>query len=287
MSKTSIVTKGELYRYFISPIAYVYLICFLLLNGSLSLYFGDVFSSGNASLTPMFNMIPWIFLIFIPGISMRLWSEEFKNGTILQLTTLPVSIENLVWGKFLAAWSFCCLSLLLTFPFVITINILGNPDKGIIIGQYLGSILLAGAMISISETASSLTKNQVVALVIGFIINLLFFLSGLEYVLSFLRVFTPEYVINIISSFSFLTKINQINSGVLNFNNIIFFITLTIMFNLFTIVIISLKTSGKALLLNIKSWQGCIIAIFLFSPSICSFIFKGCLIRNLQEIYLQ
>lgn len=267
MSKTGIVTKGELYRYFISPIAYVYLICFLLLNGSLSLYFGDVFSSGNASLTPMFNMIPWIFLIFIPGISMRLWSEEFKNGTILQLTTLPVSIENLVWGKFLAAWSFCCLSLLLTFPFVITINILGNPDNGIIIGQYLGSILLAGAMISISETASSLTKNQVVALVIGFIINLLFFLSGLEYVLSFLRVFTPEYVINIISSFSFLTKINQINSGVLNFSNIIFFITLTIMFNLFTIVIISLKTSGKALLLNIKSWQGCILAIFLFSIS--------------------
>ncbi len=264
MLKTTIIAKGELYRYFISPIAYVYLICFLLLNGSLSLYFGGVFSSGNASLSPMFSIIPWIFLIFIPGIAMRLWSEEFKSGTIFQLMTLPVSVESLVWGKFLAAWFFCCLSLFLSFPFIITVNTLGSPDNGIIFSQYLGCILLSGAMLSISQTASSLTKNQVIALVLGVIINLLFFLNGLEYVLSFLRIFTPEYIINMISSFSFLTRINQLNAGILNLSNIIFFTTLIIMFNFFTVVIISFKTSGSTILLNIKSIQGCVLAIFLF-----------------------
>ncbi len=267
MSKTFSVAQGELYRYFISPIAYVYLICFLALNSSLSLYFGGIFTSGNASLKPMFNLLPWIYLIFIPGIAMRLWSEEFKSGTILQIITLPISVGNLVWGKFIAAWIFCSFALLLTTPFVITINILGSPDNAVIFNQYIGAILLSGAMLSISQTASSLTKNQVIALVLAVIINFLFFLSGLEYVLGFFRNFAPEPIIRMISSFSFLNRINQINSGFTSLSTLFYFITIIVMFNIFTIMIISLKTSGKFFNFNLTSCSNCIIIMILLLMS--------------------
>ena len=116
---------------------------------------------------------------------MRLWSEELKSGTIMQIMTLPVSVNAFIWGKFLAAWAFCGVALILTFPFVVTINILGDPDNWVIFNSYVGAFLLSGAMLAVSQTASALTKNQVVALVISVFINLLFFLSGIEYVLSF------------------------------------------------------------------------------------------------------
>ena len=167
MSKVFIVAKNEFYRYFISPLAYVYLICFLLLNSSISLYFGEIFTSGNASLKPMFDFLPWIYIIFIPGIAMRLWAEEFRNGTIMQIATIPVHINAFVWGKFIAAWSFCGLGLLLTFPLIITLNILGFPDNPVILNSYLGAFLLAGTMLAISQTASALTQNQVVSLILS------------------------------------------------------------------------------------------------------------------------
>ena len=118
MTKIFTVARGEFCRYFISPLAYVYLISFLLLNASFALYFGGIFTSGNATLRPIFDFLPWLYLLFIPGISMRLWAEEFKSGTILQIMTLPLSTTAFVWGKFLAAWAFCSLALILTFPFV-------------------------------------------------------------------------------------------------------------------------------------------------------------------------
>ena len=139
MSKIFTVAKGEFCRYFISPLAYVYLVCFLLLNSSIALYFGGIFTLGDASLRAMFEFLPWLYLLFIPGIAMRLWSEEFKSGTIMQIMTLPVSVNDFIWGKFLAAWAFCGVVLVLTFPFVITINILGEPDNWVIFNSYIGS----------------------------------------------------------------------------------------------------------------------------------------------------
>lgn len=256
MSKIFTVAKGEFYRYFLSPLAYVYLVCFLLLNGSIALYFGGVFTSGNASLRMMFDFLPWLYLIFVPGIAMRLWSEEFRGGTIVQITTLPVSINDFIWGKFLAAWAFCGVALFLTFPFVVTINVLGDPDNWVIFNSYVGAFLLAGAMLAISQTSSALTKNQVIALVISVFLNLLFFLSGLEYVLSFFREFAPEYVINLISSFSFLTHLSSFILGLMELESLVFFISLIAFFNFFTFVIINYRTTGTAFWLNTKSGLG-------------------------------
>ena len=275
------VAKGEFYRYFISPLAYVYLICFLLLNGSFALYFGGIFTSGNATLQPMFGFLPWLLLLFIPGIAMRLWAEEFKSGTILQIMTLPLSANTFVWGKFLAAWAFCSLAIILTFPFVITVNILGSPDNWVIFNSYLGAILLSGAMLAISQTASSLTKNQVIALVIGVLINLLFFLSGLEYVLGFFRNFAPAYIIDMISSFSFLTHIANFNLGLLELRDIVFFASLILMFNFFTSIIICFKTSGSFTFLKSTSAISGSIAAFLI---LLSFIGINLFATNLLRL---
>lgn len=263
MSKIFTVAKGEFYRYFISPLAYVYLICFLLLTGSLSLYFGGIFSQGNASLRPMFEFLPWICILFVSGIAMRLWAEELKSGTVLQIVTLPVSINDFIWGKFLAAWAFCGVALVLTFPFVITINILGDPDNWVIFNSYAGAFLLIGAMLAVSQTASALTKNQVIALVISVFINLLFFLSGLEYVLGFFRNFAPEYIITLVSSFSFLTHLSTFILGVFELNSLIFFVSLIVVFNFFTFTIINYKTTGTAFWLESKSTVGYVSAVIL------------------------
>ena len=288
MSKTFSIAKGEFFRYFISPLAYVYLICFLLLNSSFALYFGGIFTSGNASLQPMFDFMPWIFLLFIPGISMRLWAEEFKSGTILQIMTLPVSANAFVWGKFLAAWGFCSMALLLTFPFVITVNILGNPDNGVIFNSYLGAFLLAGAMLAVSQTASALTKNQVIALVIAVFLNLLFFLSGLEYVLSFFRSFAPDYIIDMISSFSFLTHSFSFNFGLFELRDLVFFGSLIIMFNFFTGLIISLKTSGTVNWLKTSSVIGSIIAaVLIFTAFVGINLFANNVLRRSRIDFTQ
>jgi len=260
MEKLLAVIKGELKRYFASPLAVVYLVCFLIFNASFALYFGGIFTSGNATLRPMFDFMPWIYLLFVSGIAMRLWSEEFKGKTILQIMTMPVSVTIYVWGKFLAAWLFCIFGLLLTFPFVITINILGDPDNGIIFNSYLGAVILAGAMLAIAQTASAMTKSQVISLVIAVIFNLLFFLCGLEYVLGFLRGFTSDYFVETFASFSFLTHVADFNSGVLKLNDVIFFGFLIVMFNNFTTMIVARRTAGVTTWLKLSSNVECWVA---------------------------
>lgn len=244
MNKLLVVTKNEFFRYFLSPLAYVYLICFLLLNGSFAFYFGNFFTRGQADLLPMFNFQPWIYLLFIPGISMRSWAEEFRSKTILQIASLPVSLSSFVWGKFFASWLFCTLALALTFPFWITVNYLGNADNLTIFAGYIGSWLLAGCMLAISQTMSSLTKNQVIALVLSVIANLFFFLSGLEYVLNLFRhIFSPT-IVDVIASFSFLTHFDTISQGLIELRDIIFYISIILMFNLTTTLVVSFRTSG-------------------------------------------
>lgn len=268
MPKTWIVARNELYRYFISPLAYVYLIAFLLLNGSFAVYFGDFFNRGQADLSSMFAFQPWIYLIFIPGISMRLWAEEFRQQTIVQIMTLPVPAAAYVWGKFLASWLFCGLALLLTFPFWLTVNWLGNPDNGVILGGYLGSFLLAGCMLAISQTMSALTKNQVIALVLSVIANLLFFLSGVEYVLSFFRAFASQTFIEMIASFSFLTHFQTLANGLLELRDLFFFGTVILLFNFTTILIVGFKTSGTSGWLKSTSRNYYIFAVLLL---LCGF----------------
>ncbi len=222
MKKLWVVTKNELRRYFISPLAYVYLIAFLLLNGSFAVYFGHFIDRGTADLGSMFAFQPWLYLLFIPGISMRLWAEEFRSKTVVQLLTMPVSVSTLVWGKFLASWIFAGVALALTFPFWLTVNYLGSPDNGVIALGYVGSWVLAGCMLAISQTMSALTRNQVIALVLAVVVNFLFFLSGVEYVLGFFRLFAPTAVVDMIASFSFLIHFGSMTGGLLELRDIVF-----------------------------------------------------------------
>lgn len=246
MQKLWIVTKNELMRYFISPLAYVYLLSFLILNASFAIYFGDFFIRGQADLLPMFQFQPWLYLLFIPGISMRLWAEEFRQRTIVQIVTQPVAIRTLVFGKFLASWLFCALALLLTFPFWLTVNILGTPDNGVIALGYVASFVLAGCMLAISQTMSALTKNQVIALVFAVIANLFFFWSGVEYILSFFRLFLPDSAIDTIASFSFVTHFSTMTKGLVELRDIIFFAAIIIFFNFTTILVVNFKTAGTS-----------------------------------------
>ena len=275
-----IVGKNELYRYFASPLAYVYLIAFLLLNGSFAIYFGHFFDRGIADLRPMFVFQPWLYLLFIPGISMRLWAEEFRSKTIVQIMTMPVSAAALVWGKFAASWVFCALALILTFPFWITVNILGTPDNGVIALGYLGSFILAGCMLAVSQTMSALTKNQVIALVLAVIANLVFFLSGLEYILSFFRLFAPLSIIDMIASFSFLTHFDTISQGLLELRDLIFFASLIILFNLTTVLIVSFRTSGTSRWLKSGSRN---YYILTFATLLCGFVGLNLLANNLAR----
>ena len=263
MNKISIIIKNEFHRYFISPLAYVYLIGFLLLNGSFAFYFGHFFERSQADLLSMFSFQPWLYLLFVPGISMRLWAEEFRSKTILQTATLPVSLASFVWGKFLASWLFCGLALMLTFPFWAVVNYLGAPDNAVIFAGYLGSFLLAGCMLAISQTMSALTKNQVIALVLAVIANLFFFLSGLEYVLEFFREFFSPAIVDMIASFSFLSHFDSLSRGLFELRDIIFFGSLILLFNFTTVLIISFRTKGTSAWLS-SSKKSSYILVFGF-----------------------
>lgn len=277
MKSTFIIAKNELKRYFTSPLAYVYLVAFLLLNGSFAVYFGHFFERGRADLLPMFGFQPWLYLLFIPGISMRLWAEEFKSKSIVQIMTMPVTATALVWGKFLASWLFCAIALILTFPFWITVNLLGEPDNAVILLSYFGSFVLAGCMLAISQTMSALTKNQVIALVLSVIANLLFFLSSLEYVLALFRMFLPLSIVDMIASFSFITHFAAITQGLLELRDIIFYTSLILLFNFTTEIIVSFKTSGTSPLVR----SGCRRHyILLFAALLLGFIGLNLLANN-------
>lgn len=280
MKKLWIITKNELLRYFVSPLAYVYLLSFLILNASFAIYFGDFFNRGQADLQSMFVFLPWLFLLFIPGISMRLWSEEFRTKTIVQLVTMPVEIKTLVFGKFFASWIFCTIGLFLSFPFWITINVLGNPDNPVIFLGYFAAFILAGCMLAISQTMSALTKNQVIALVLAVIANLFFFWSGIEYILSFCRLFLPDSIIDVVASFSFLTHFDTMSRGLLEMRDLIFFASVILFFNCTTILIVNFKTSGTASYFKSTS-VGYTVCVWL--ALLCGFFSVNILANNLTR----
>jgi len=164
---TLIIAKREFGSYFGTPLAYVFIVIFLSLTGALTFYLGGFLYIGQASLETFFVYHPWLYLLLVPAVAMRLWAEERKTGTIENLMTLPVSTYEAVLGKFFAAWAFCGIALALTFPIWITVNFLGDPDNGVIVASYVGSFLMAGAFLAIGSCMSALTKNQVIAFVIA------------------------------------------------------------------------------------------------------------------------
>jgi ABC-2 type transport system permease protein len=222
------IIKREVYGYFATPVAYVFIVIFLIMSGLFTFYMGSFYERGQADLTSFFDWHPWLYLFLIPAISMRLWAEERRNGTIELLMTLPISVSQAVLGKFLAAWIFTAISLILTFPMWITVNYLGDPDNGTIIASYLGSLLMAGGYLAIGSCISSLTKNQVIAFVVTIAVCFLFTVSGMPIVLNFFSSWTPQALLDTIASFSFISNFTDLTQGVIDIRNIIYFLSLII-----------------------------------------------------------
>jgi ABC-2 type transport system permease protein len=231
------IFKREIYSYFATPIAYVFMVVFLLLTGISTMYFGNFMQRGQADLVPFFSFHPWIYLIFIPALSMRLWSEERKTGTIELLLTLPITTWQAICGKYLAAYAFIACSIMLTFPLWIVVNYLGKPDNGVIIASYFGSLLMAGGFLGIGACASAMCKNQVVAFIISVLLCLLVNLLGFPVVMDQLRNWMPTPLLDALRSFSFLTNFDTISRGIVDLRSVIFFATL-IFFSLFANMVV-------------------------------------------------
>jgi ABC-2 type transport system permease protein len=223
MSKIGIIFKRELMSYFATPVAYVFIIIFLVLSSTFTFYLGGFYERGQADLLPFFSFHPWLYLFLIPAISMRLWAEERKTGSIELLLTLPVTMLQAVVGKFLAAWCFAGLALMLTFPIWITVNYLGDPDNGVILAGYIGSFLMAGGFLAIGACLSAATRNQVIAFILTVAVCFAFLVSGFPLVLDLFSAWTPQAVVDAVASLSFLTHFVSISKGVIDMRDLIYF----------------------------------------------------------------
>ena len=230
MLKTFIVFQREMASYFATPLAYVFIVIFLVLSGALTFFAGGFFESDQASLTTFFNFHGWLYLILIPAISMRLWAEERRNGTIELLMTLPLTLMQAVLGKFLAAWCFAGVALGLTFPIWITVNYLGEPDNGVILAGYFGSVLMAGSVLAIGSFVSSLTKNQVIAFVVSAAICFVFIAMGTSVVINAFAEWAPGWLLDFVRSLSFSDHYAAIVRGKLDLRDVFYFFSIIVLF---------------------------------------------------------
>lgn len=223
MNNVLTIFRREFGSYFSTPLAYVFIVIFLALSGSFTFFMGYFFERGQADLQAFFNFHPWLYLVFVPAVSMRLWAEERKSGTIEFLMTLPVSTTQAVLGKFLAAWAFIGVAVVLTFPIWITVNYLGSPDNGVIVAGYLASLIMAGAYLAVGACISAITRNQVIAFILAALVCFLFLTSGLEIVIAFFRGWAPDAVVDIVAGMSFLAHFTSITAGVIDLRDVVFF----------------------------------------------------------------
>jgi len=244
MKNVRAILKRELYGYFSTPVAYVFIVIFLFLTGIFTFYIGAFYERGQADLEPFFRFHPWLYLFLIPAISMRLWSEERKTGTIELLMTLPISVEEAVLGKFLAAWAFAGAALVLTFPIWITVNYLGDPDNTVIVAGYIGSLLMAGGFLAIGSCISALTRSQVIAFVVSVVICFLFILSGFPLVLDFFQGWAPQALIDAIASVSFLTHFESIQKGVIDLRDLVYYAVLIAFWLYATVIVIDARKAS-------------------------------------------
>lgn len=224
MRTTMTIAGRELAGYFATPVATVFIVIFLVLQGTLTFNLGSFFERGQADLQPFFSFLPWVFLLLIPAITMRLWAEERRLGTIELLLTLPITQTQAVLGKFLAAWAFCAIALALTFPFVITVNLLGNPDNGVIASGYVGGLLVAGAFLAIGSALSAATRNQVIAFVLAVAVCFVFAVASYPLVTEFLSRNTP-ILATIARRIAILERFQDFTRGVVSLRDLIFFAT--------------------------------------------------------------
>ena len=225
-----IIAKREFAGYFNTALAFVFVVIFVALTSAFAFYVGNLFGRGQADLYPFFQYHPWLYLMLVPAVAMRLWAEERKSGTIELLMTLPIAPWQAIVGKFLAAWGFIGAALILTFPIWITVNMLGEPDNGVILASYIGSFLMAGAYLSIGSFISALTKNQVIAFIVSALICFLFIMAGLNLVLGFFREWAPAFIVSGLESMSFLSHFDLITRGLIGLPSLIFYLSLIAFF---------------------------------------------------------
>ncbi|MDH4124847.1 MAG: ABC transporter permease [Gammaproteobacteria bacterium] len=223
MNMIKALFRRELHSYFATPVAYVFMVIFLMLMGAFTFYLGNFYERGQADLQAFFSFHPWLYLFLVPAIAMRLWAEERKSGTIELLMTLPVTPLQAVLGKFLAAWAFAGIALALTFPVWITVNYLGDPDNGAILAAYIGSLLMAGGFLAIGSCLSAVTRNQVIAFILTVVVCFGFLLAGFPLVLDAFSGWAPQLLIDGIASLSFLTHFSAISKGVIDLRDLLYF----------------------------------------------------------------
>ena len=223
MRNVKIIFQRELLSYFATPVAYVFIVIFLVLASAFTFYLGGFYERGQADLEPFFAFHPWLYLFLVPAISMRLWAEERKSGSIELLLTLPITMLQAVLGKFLAAWCFIGLALLLTFPIWLSVNYLGDPDNGAILAGYIGSLLMAGSFLAIGACISAANRNQVIAFIITVAVCFAFLLSGFPLVLDVFSTWAPQALVDAVASLSFLTHFTAISKGVIDLRDLIYF----------------------------------------------------------------
>jgi ABC-2 type transport system permease protein len=240
-----VIAKRELAAYFQSPVAYVFLVIFLLLAGVFTFTFGGFFERGEASLAAFFNWVPWLFLFLVPAVGMRLWSEERRLGTIELLLTMPIASWQAILGKFLASWIFLGIALALTFPIIATVNWLGDPDNGVIASGYVGALLLAGAYLAVSSMTSAMTRNQVIAFIVAVVLCLLLILVGFSPVTDMLARWASPRVVESVARFSVLTHYDGFQKGVIDTRDLAYFLSV-MAFSLFAtgVVIRSHRAGG-------------------------------------------
>lgn len=240
MSRTITIFNRELAAYFTTPLAYVFIVVFLVLAGILTFFVGNFFERGQADLQPFFTFHPWLYLVLVPALSMRLWAEERRNGTIELFLTLPIRLGEAVLGKFLAAWCFAGIALSLTFPFWLTVNVLGRPDNGVILASYGASWLLAGAVLAIGAAVSAATKNQVIAFIVTAAIAFFLTAAGTSTVLGLVRGWAPSGLVAAIAGASLYGHFAALTRGVVELPDVVYFVSLMVAFLAANAVIVDL-----------------------------------------------
>ncbi|MFH1604102.1 MAG: ABC transporter permease [Pseudomonadota bacterium] len=220
------IAKRELASYFTSPVAYVFLVIFLLLIGFFTFTAGSFFERGEANLTSFFTWHPWLYLVLVPAVGMRVWSEERRSGTMELLLTMPVNPWEAILAKFLASWIFLAIALALTFPVVLTVNLLGDPDNGQIAAGYLGSIFLSGAYLALTCMTSAMTRNQVIAFILSVVLCLFMILAGFNPVTDMLTRWASPAVVEVVAAFSVVTHYGSFQKGVIDLRDLVYFLSL-------------------------------------------------------------
>lgn len=241
MRNVLIIFRREFVGYFTTPLAYVFIVIFLVMAGMLTFFVGNFFDRGQADLQPFFMFHPWLYLMLIPALSMRLWAEERRSGTIELFLTLPIRMTEAVIGKFLAAWCFAGIALMLTFPFWLTVNFLGHPDNGVILASYIGSFLLSGALLAIGACVSALTKNQVIAFVVTAALAFIFTAAGSPAVLGALQGWAPQWLIDGFTQISFVSRFTAITRGVIDVRDVFYFASVMIAFLFANAILVDLE----------------------------------------------